>query len=110
MISRQPSPFVRLRLIYQGGGQLQEPHQVWCSRANRVIRTLAIVAPIQDDAVRPFLDLGVTVAKRDTAGVIVIGRRAINPSSVAGKIEKVSIVDAVGVLIQKEPKAGRPGD
>jgi hypothetical protein len=39
--------------------------------------------------ISPFLDFGVAVAKRDPACAVVKGGGAIDPSVVAGKIEKV---------------------
>jgi hypothetical protein len=58
---------------------------------------------MQDGGICPSPDLGVAVTKRYAARVDVIAGGAIDPPVIAGNIEKVSVVDAVRILIYEEP-------
>ncbi len=104
------------RLSLASGGHALEPRQirricrVRCQR--RRIRSPSF--HIENGSVRPFLDLCVSVAKCDSARLVVIGRRIVNPHQI-GRSRRtwrwifghVSIVNAIGVFVHKQPDIDR---
>ena len=49
------------------------------------------------------MNLGVTVGESEITRTIVIGSRQIVPFQLIQSIEKIAVVDAVGMLIQENP-------
>src|SRR3954467_10242433 len=50
------------------------------------------------------------IGKAKATGAIVVGSRNILPRGRAGIINKVAIVNGIGVLIEKQPGFGWPGN
>ncbi len=89
----------------QSGGDAKKPLQVRRQCAARCARTPGGDTS-QDEAISPMLDLRVAITKRNAAGVVVIAGGGVHPAGVAGNLEKISVVDAVGIFIYEQPEIG----
>ena len=59
--------------------------------------------------VLPPFDLGVSVREGESAGIVMIGGRAIDPLIDAGDADEGAVVNADGVFIDEDPEAGGAG-
>src|SRR5208282_5319364 len=91
--------------VFGGGRNGVEPASVCCQLANGTAGSPAVPG-VDHGAICPMFDLGVTVTIAHAAGVVVIGGGNINPGMFGWDFEKIAIVDAPRVLIDKKPGIG----
>src|SRR5437899_8079196 len=66
------------------------------------------IYPVDRGLASPFLDLGMAVRKSKATGAIMVGCRHVLPVIYPRWIiDKIPVVDRVGMFIQKEPGLGR---